>query len=290
MRNLLTGSDIYSHILILRGSSARKSSYIIVEGDDDCGLIDPHVDSTNCETIPSGGKAAVSEAVGIARSQGLHEVAAVLDMDWVDILYPRSTIPSVFYTDSYDIDAMAFSRAQNIEGFISNFCNKEKVAAYRSLLGQKKIDDVVIEIAAPIGVLRYLSEKNSWGLSLRDFPVHAVLDSDARSTDINQLIIVAMGRSKGASISAQQVENALRIEIARVQNLFRYCSGHDLLAALAAVCRKKLGGKVNQKVVGAALRTAFSCRDANSSQLFNTLGSWGDSLGVQVLNCHAHSQ
>jgi hypothetical protein len=285
VRQLLTGSDIYAHILILKGSSARKDSYVIVEGDDDCGLIDPHVNASLCETIPSGGKTAVSEAISIAQAQGMRGVAAVLDMDWVDILYPRSTTPSVFYTDAYDIDAMAFFRPQNIEGFVSNFCNKERVAAYRLQLGQKKIDDVIVEIATPIGVLRYLSEKNSWGLSLREFPIQAVIDADARCTDIGQLVTVAIGRSKGISVSAPQVEQDLRAAMAQLQDPSRYCSGHDLLSALAAVCRKKLGGQVSAKVVGAALRSAFSCSDAKSSPLFNSLERWGESLGLHILSC-----
>ncbi|MEU6849012.1 DUF4435 domain-containing protein [Actinacidiphila alni] len=285
MRNLLTGPDIYSHILILQGSSARKECYILVEGDDDCGLLDPHLDAEKCETLPSGGKAAVSEAIQIAQSQGKNKVAAVLDMDWVDILYSRSPSASVFYTDAYDIDAMAFARAQNVEGFISNFCDKEKVRSYKSLLGQKKIDDAITDIASPVGILRFLSEKHSWGLSLRDFPVHAALNVDATSLNIDNLVAIAVGRSKNVSVSSAHVDQSLRAEMAKIANPFRYCSGHDLLSALAAVCRKKLGGQVSQKVAGAALRSAFGCTDAKSSQLFNALSNWGSSIGVQVLSC-----
>ncbi|MFJ3123178.1 hypothetical protein ACIPJO_09630 [Streptomyces sp. NPDC086993] len=287
MKNLLTGSDVFNHMAMLRSGTGK--AYIFVEGGDDCGLIDSHLDRPNCDTVPSGGKVAVAEAIGIAESQGLSGVAAVLDRDWVGILQSETSTGRVFYTDFYDIDSLAFSRNRNVDGFISNFARKELVSQLAASLSGMSIWDVVIRIAFPIGVLRFLSEGNSWGLHLRDFPVHEVLDGEFTGIDSDALICEALGRSKKAKVSSEELKVRLDEEILRISDRYRYCSGHDLMAALAALVRHRLGSQVSAKVAGATIRAAFSCDDARQSNLFSSLARWGREEGISVLTCEKPS-
>lgn len=50
----LTGNDLFVSIQMMRQLDSRLT--IVVEGSEDCGVIDPHVDDTVVQTIPGYGK------------------------------------------------------------------------------------------------------------------------------------------------------------------------------------------------------------------------------------------
>ncbi|MFF8457163.1 hypothetical protein ACF06T_21795 [Streptomyces albidoflavus] len=280
MRELLTADDLFSHLLILRGVSNKR--FILVEGDDDYGMLDPHLDDEVCETIPTGGKSVVLEAAEIAERQSLTGIGIVLDLDWAGLLYPKICRPNVFYTDFYDIDATAFSVRQAVIGLITNNIKREKLrAAARG--GAAELLDRAIEIAKYVGFLRFLSESNRWELNVRDFPVHLAMREDF-SVDPRRMVDVALSRSKRARVQAGEVLREVGSLVSEAEDPYRYCSGHDLLSATAAIIRK-VGEQVSSKSVGAALRASFSCQDVAKSRLFCDISAWGRSLGSEFLTC-----
>ncbi|MFG2095352.1 hypothetical protein [Streptomyces sp. NPDC048612] len=280
MRELLTADDLFAHLMILRGVSNKR--FILVEGDDDFGMIDPHLDEKVCETLPTGGKSVVLRAAEIAQEQGVTGVGVVLDLDWADLLYPRFQRSYVFYTDFYDIDATAFAPRQSVIGVITNSVKREKLRECAQD-GMGSLLESIVEAAKFVGILRFLSERNRWELHLRDFPVHLVI-GEGFHIDLDRLASVVMQRSPRAQIEIEILLSRLKEESLKVHDSYRYCSGHDLLAATAAIIRK-IGGQVSSKSVGASLRSAFSCHDVSSSKLFSDIANWGQSQGVKLLTC-----
>lgn len=281
MRELLTADDLFSHLLIMRGVSDKK--YILVEGDDDCGLIDPHLNEDVCETLPSGGKSVVLGAAELAEEQGMDGVGVVLDLDWSDLLYPRIPKPYVFYTDFYDIDATAYANDQSVIGFIINQADRDKLRALAPKDSARALSNAAKEVALSIGVIRFLSEKSRWELRMREFPTHLAIAEDIK-VDTERIAEVALQRSPNASVAKEDVLAEFRKHAPLISDQFRYCSGHDLLSAIAALLRK-VGGQVSAKSVGVALRSAFSCQRASQSDLFTAIHAWGASQGCAVLSC-----
>ncbi|MFE6744658.1 hypothetical protein ACFVGM_02265 [Kitasatospora purpeofusca] len=283
MRSLLTADDVFAHVLML--SAVSKKLFILVEGDSDCAVIDPHLDTAVCDTLPSGGTVANLGAIEIARSQNLDSVAAVSDLDWADVLYPRQTNQNVFYVDFYDIDALVFSRKQNVRSVVANFTVRSTMRDHMRAIGETDAVDIISRIAFPIGVLRCLSEKHSWGLATRKFPIHLVLDDSKIQVDLPKLASLAVSRSKGAAITASEIIPILEAEIHSITDPYRYCSGHDLINALSVVAREKWNGKAGGDTLAAAIRSAFNCSDAQSSALFSAIRKWGEGNGSDVLSC-----
>ncbi|MFG3141463.1 hypothetical protein ACGFZA_35275 [Streptomyces sp. NPDC048211] len=281
MRELLTADDLFSHLLILRGVSNKK--FIFVEGDNDCGLIDPHINPDVCETLPSGGKTVALGAAEIAEEQGIPGIGVTLDLDWADLLYPRIIKPHVFYTDSYDIDSTAYAVTQNVVGLVINNSKRDRL---RNLI-PKDSAQILIQtaekVALTVGVLRFLSERSRWELHLREFPTHLVITENIE-VDLEKVTEVALQRSPNATISQENLLLELRKHIPSVSDPFRYCSGHDLLSATAAMLRK-VGGQASSKSVGSALRAAFGCHNVTQSSLFSAINAWGAAQGGAVLNC-----
>lgn len=281
MRELLTADDLFSHLLILRGVSDKK--FILVEGDDDCGLIDPHLNEDVCETLPSGGKTVVLGAAELAEEQGMDGVGVVLDLDWADLLYPRIIKPYIFYTDSYDIDATAYAVDQNVAAFIINQADRDKLRNLVPKDSARALSGVAKEVALSVGVIRFLSEKSRWELKTREFPTHLAIMDDIE-VDVEKIVEVALQRSPNAFVAKEDVLAEFRKHAPLISDRFRYCSGHDLLSAVAALLRK-VGGQVSSKSVGVALRSAFGCYSAAQSDLFKSINAWGVSQGCAVLNC-----
>ncbi len=283
MKEFLTGDDLYAHVMMLRGVS--NKTYILVEGDDDCGLIDPHLNSAVCETIPGHGKNATRGAAEIAESQNVSRVGAVLDLDWSDILYPRSASSNIFYTDHFDSDALAFSRKRNVSSVAVNFGSRDLLRQHLGSHDASRVWDSVVCVAFPVGVIRYLSEKNRWELFLRNFPIHEVLSGEQCVVDFRKLVEVAVSRSSRPNVSIESAIKALECEISKAENTYRYCCGHDLLGALAAFFKRVLGKQFSARSAGAAIRAAFSCSDAQESELFMAIDRWGRESGTDVLSC-----
>ncbi|MFF2700251.1 DUF4435 domain-containing protein [Streptomyces cyaneofuscatus] len=281
MRELLTADDLFSHLLILRGVSDKK--FIFVEGDDDCGLIDPHLNEDTCETIPSGGRTVALGAAELADQQGIPGIGVVLDLDWADLLYPRIVKPHVFYTDSYDIDATAYAVTQNVVGLVINQSDRDRLRTMVPKNSAQTLTRSAERVALTVGVLRYLSERSRWELKLRDFPTHLVITGGIE-VDLEKVVEITLQRSPNASISRENLLLELRNHIPSVSDPYRYCSGHDLLSAMAAMLRK-VGGQVSAKSVGIALRSGFGCHNVAQSSLFRAINAWGATQGGAVLNC-----
>jgi hypothetical protein len=283
MLDLLTADDVLSHAMML--AATNELLYILVEGTSDCSVIDPHINPDECETLPSGGKSVVLGAVTLAREQGFDRLAAVVDLDWADILYPRLGHDDIFYTDYYDIDATVFFKEQNVVRVAASFSDRSQLRAHIARSAFHTLHDMVTQIAYPVGVLRLTSEKHRLELHLRDFPISVVLNTAGNGIDFDKLIDLTLKRSAGSRISAEDLRRLYQEVETEISDTRRYCSGHDLLAALATVLYRHCGSKASADAVTRATRAAFACSDAKESHLFRAMSAWGASRGKEVLSC-----
>ncbi|MBV7245683.1 DUF4435 domain-containing protein [Streptomyces sp. MW-W600-10] len=283
MLDLLTADDVLSHVMML--ADTNELLYLLVEGDTDCSVIDPHIDIAVCDTIPSGGKTVVLGAIRMAREEGFSRLAAVVDLDWVGILYPKVEDNEVFFTDHYDIDATVFFREQNTLRVAGSFSNRAQLRSYVANSNFPTLHEAVKQIALPVGLLRFTSEKHRLQLNMRDFPISVILDHDANEIDVDRLIDIAIKRSGKDDDCKEEIARLYREEGEQMKNPVRYLSGHDLLTALAAVLHKKCGSKASIDAMSRAVRGAYGCSDARESPLFSSISKWGASQRREILTC-----
>ncbi|MFD9928819.1 hypothetical protein ACFWZK_22005 [[Kitasatospora] papulosa] len=279
----MTSDDILSHAMML--SAANNLLYILVEGDTDCSVIDPHLNADVCDTLPSGGKSVVLGAIALAREEGFNRFAAVVDLDWAGLLYPKLKERGVFYTDHYDIDAMVFFREQNVLSVTASFADRKSLRSHVAASRYNSMHEIITQIAFPLGVMRHVSEKHRLELSLRDFPISAVIEEGGDSIDFDRFIDLVIKRSPRCSITRENLFRLYEEEATGVTDVRRYCSGHDLLVALAVVLHRKCGSKASKDVIARAVRGAYGCSDAKESQLFRSMNEWGLLNGKEMLSC-----
>ncbi|MFJ6861370.1 hypothetical protein [Streptomyces werraensis] len=283
MLDLLTADDVLSHVMML--ADTNDLLYLLVEGDTDCSVIDPHLDMTLCDTLPGGGKTVVLGAIRMAREEGFNRLAAVIDLDWVDLLYPKDEEEGVFYTDYYDIDATVFFQEQNVLRVAGSFANRSQLRSHIANCPHSTLHELVTHIAFPVGALRFTSEKHRLQLNLRDFPISVTLNDSGTGIDFDRLLDVSLRRSGKELESKEEVVRLYRQERAAMSEIERYCSGHDLLSALATILHRKCGSKASSDAIARAVRGAFSCSDVKESSLFSAIKKWGESHGRELLTC-----
>ena len=130
MRQYLTGSDLFAYIEMQRQLDAR--AVVVVEGPDDCGVIDPHVDEEVVHTIPGYGKASVVDAAVLFEHAGVARVSLVSDSDFDRQLGLASALPpNLILTEYHDLDADIFFGCPTLlTSVLANFSDRAKRQQY----------------------------------------------------------------------------------------------------------------------------------------------------------------
>jgi hypothetical protein len=278
---LLTPDDLFAHILFLRSVDDR--TFLLVEGETDCAVLDPHLDSTHCETLPTSAKTAAIGTALLADQQGEPGVIALVDRDWIGVLEPAASAPNVFYTDLYDMESTLFG-LDPVRGRVVHAFTDRKDRLRYDATDPKYPVNVAYKASAAVASFRYASIKNLWGLGVRDFPIHTIVDLDGKKPDISLLCQIA--------VSKNHASQNFRDLIADVDSAYGWLegqpalhSGHDVLNALSFVINKRFGGSARSEHLASALRAAAGCADLASTRFFWDVSAWGESAGRQVWDC-----
>lgn len=275
MQGYLDANDLYAHILMLRTVDLRN--ILLVEGNSDCGLLDPFLDSAECHSLPANGKSTVEGAISIADAQGTEGVLAILDRDWVGMLSTPIESGNAVYTEAYDLDAEMALLDTILDRVTSNFCDRQAMKQHLDRIGSPSVRDLAVTLSAPLGILRFVSERDSLNLSLRNFPLREIMTDNYSSIDLPRLISIAVARTEHRSFDEGSLVGAVRKELSeKARALWLYCSGHDIAACLAVLVRRCWGGEIGADNMERAIRAAVSREDFRAAAIFKSTERWAD--------------
>ncbi|GAB3066395.1 DUF4435 domain-containing protein [Micromonospora schwarzwaldensis] len=279
----LTPDVLLMEIEMLRTKDQR--TILLVEGPNDMAILEPHLDDVECRSLPTGGKVNLLATIRLVNQRKLKRVLGIADRDWEGLLAAAVRIPNVIYTDFYDIDATALFSGNVCQRVVSVHCDGPTVRAHLTKSGQADPLSVLVEVASEVGVLRMLNIRNGWGVKVRDFPVHEVIDTATLQVSQPRLAAIAAGRSKGA-VRAEDVATAMSAWSWGTYSRRDFCSGHDLISALAFVLKSAWGGKhVGVEAAGRAIRAALSCTELKATQFYAEVKKWGATRGAAIWCC-----
>jgi hypothetical protein len=281
MRQWLTGEDLFNWLGMLRTTDAR--SFVVLEGPTDCQALDPHVDDRWAATFPAHAKSVPKRALELIDQRGLSRVLVVLDRDWVDQFEARVSSANVVYTDDYDLDASIVFAGDVLSRVVSAHSDRDMREAHLASLGINA-RELTIKLVAPVGVLRYVSERDRLEIRCQRFPLHQAMTAGHDSVDLQNMCVIAIGRSQQATVGVATLSSLIQSELTGAIDLRWFCSGHDLATGLSAVI-KYWGGSSSRIVVEQALRSAFSCADLKATHLYRGVLAWCASSGATVWSC-----
>ena len=284
MREMLTGDDLFAEVLLLRD---QDKIVVLVEGPDDVDALESHVSEESSFLIPGYGKSSVEHVVALADDQGLDFVLAVLDRDWIGVVDEPHSSPNIVYTDLYDLDATIVFSRDICRRVVANFCDSEKMKRHLSRSGVSSPIDLVLIPAVAVGVLRLLTRERNLPIKVRDFPIGEIMNMDGGEPSVVKMVVI--GHSKCGDRNREMDQGAVaQLVAAKMVEIgpdVRYCSGHDLAAALAAVMRKKWGCTVGGDAIIKTIRAAFACENLVATLLYSRVEAWAVSRNVRVWTC-----
>ncbi len=287
MRDRLTADDLFSYILILRPTERRI--LFIIEGDTDHAALRTHIDESEVNVIPGYGKGVIQPAMSLVNTHSVPNVIALLDRDFEDLLPGSTGGPNVFFTDRYDLDATIFFSGSLCDRLAFNFGDGDQIKSLISDLGCSDLARASANLALPVGVLRFISVRDSLRLNLRDFPIGEIVRDDCRSVDLEAFASLAIRRtSEPQRKLPRELVAEMRTEIAGISNPYTFCSGHDLARALSVILRKRGGVSLRPDTVERALRGAFGCTEIRATRMYSELAMWAQQQNKRMWACDSH--
>lgn len=267
-----TGDEIFSVLLLERSGGDRRLA-LVVEGVEDCQLLDIHLDANTAKTIWSGSKTAVLEAAQLAEDAGLSWARFIIDTDLDVHLGIAHAAPNIVSTTNYDLLMDAIDSAPYLlHGVaISHGETSWLHATFGTANCAAGLNSRILEITTLTGTARLVDRRHRLGI---------------RTTNLNYRTAPPAGGLPSATEWAMaqleprspSPENWRKMEAELTQVTvcdFTLVRGHDLIAALAALLRGD-GANTNHQALAASLRVAVACDTFQKLAVIQTLNHWAD--------------
>ncbi|WP_157032486.1 hypothetical protein [Kitasatospora cheerisanensis] len=271
--------ELYADLIMTRSNDLR--GFIIVEGRGDCAVLDRFIDHDHFATVPAHSKTTALGAVSrVHKNPTLTAIYAALDRDWVGTLEEGLDHPGVTYTDYYDLDACIFFAPFVYEDLAASFCTNLSFKHGTPGCGQQEIFKACVDLAFPVGMLRFISHRDGLGLGLRDFPLPAVINVTRGTVDLAKLIEIACKRAEKDPADFPGLQDLLEREISTASDREQYCSGHDLAKAFAAVAKKRWASNAAADMVERTARVALGREAFETTSVFRRTRHWRAESGA----------
>lgn len=275
------GDMLYSEILITKNVSTRI--IMLVEGDSDCTILDPHIDETSCETLAGHSKSAVLEAIDLVALTGVADIIALVDRDWYGFGDEKPANKLLFITEHYDLDATVILAEGLVHRMALAMSDKECVRQLTTRLRVSDVREALVVLSLPLGVLRFESRRNDYQLKLRNLPMGNFLSHDTPAIDLDRLLSIAIQRSpRGKCPSPDSIKTLMSATIRAIVDAEMYCSGHDMAAILGCIIRKSWNRSISNGTLECALRGAFRTEDLAMCSFYDEISAWAFAEGKTV--------
>lgn len=275
----LNGDDLYAELIMLRTNDKRY--FIVVEGVADVAVLDRFVNLEDCLPIPAHGKDNAQECLRRVIEDDFSEVFAILDRDWLGLLAGDLEDDIIVHTDDYDLDASIFFADGVYIGIASSFCAGSGFRVGAAGCTWEALKEACVEMAFPVGLLRYISERDRLGLNLGKFPLGEILGNDL-SVDLGSLVDLAISRTKEGSFSRQNILATLENEAPKVSDRARYCAGHDLAKAFSILIKKRWKAKVGADLIERSARSSLTPDGMRELVMYADAAKWSEGTGKKI--------
>lgn len=267
----LTGDDLYAELIMLRSNDSRY--FVIVEGVADVAVLDRFADLRDCVPTAAYGKESAHACLKRVIADNFDGVFAVLDRDWVGLLPGDLQDERIVHTDYYDLDSCIFFSEGTYEGMASSFCAGGGFRVGAEGCTSRELHSSCIEMAFPIGVLRFISERDGLGLNLGKFPLSEVIGPDLK-VDVDSLLRVTLSRTKGTKILPEDLSVTFHEALKIIKDKSRYCAGHDLAKAFSILIKRRWNGKIGADVVERSARSSIDVENFRKMSIYSDAKKW----------------
>lgn len=279
----VTGDSVFAEIIMLRQVDTR--SIVLIEGVGDNDTLYAHVDHTSSRLLIAYGKQNLERAVVLAERNGVERVLGIRDRDFLGVLDPQPDSPNIVLTDLYDLDATIVLLTDCIGKALPHLASMPTVETHVCGSPYNAPIDLVLGLVTDISFARFHSHQAGLGLPLAEFPVEKVASQNCHGVVVNRICEIVAGRSN-SEVSPDELARALEELRDESPPPAEIASGHDLIRAIAHACRSVWGGTATgYKLVAAVIRSALSCEQLMTLQLYRRVAEWESRTSGRVWSC-----
>lgn len=262
-------------------NAARPTLFVLLEGSDDVRFWRKFIDTAQCQLRNMKGRDnALNELNRKAVVPGT--MLVILDADLDRINESLLKHPDIIWTDYHDLEVVMLE-SPALEDVLRVSASEDKLSAFEATHGS--IRSALYRLATPIGKLRWLSHRDSLGLTFRkpdekgfryvnyaDF-----CDTSAVTVDEKRMITTVLNFSNQPKPTEQQLELHQKLRSLPDPDVRQLCNGHDLLNILGIGLAKAWGNvKQTSGELAKDLSLAFSVEFLQGTQMYRTLSIWQD--------------
>lgn len=275
----MTGEELVNLLVMERQLDGRL--VFVVEGDEDCRLLDMHLNQVDCRTECAGSKTAVLEAAAELIAERIDWVLCLVDADFSRLDGGATAFPSnVVTTDQYDlvVDAL-IARPRVVEGIAINHGVRPSHPLRRA--SSHSIWDIVSSISLHAGALRHIVVCGEYDISVRNLTFGDVSAGMARHREIVGEIAV---QRSGGRLDLGIVASRIDLEISQVSPPESLLCAHDIASALSAIIEEH-GGRGSRREIEHSLRQAITCETFISLRVVKEMSSWAAGRAMRAFTC-----
>ncbi len=269
----LTASDIANEISMLR--SAFKGTFVVVEGVTDSRLYSKFIAKEDVRIEIAYSKDNVKRSVIDSRAnRGDLKIIGIVDPD-LDRLMGMECRHPIYTTDKRDMESMILC-TKALDDLLTEYSDADELKGFEEKHGP--IRDVVANAAAPLGMLMYISYRDSLGLCFKDINHRSFINRRTLENDRYKMIDEVFALSRSPRIGKKDLMVRLNKEMEALEDQWLAVRGHDAVEILTIGLSDSFGSynacgiKCGQ--IGGSLRLAFSYDYFAETRLYDDTFQW----------------
>jgi len=284
----LTGDEIVTTLVMEHQVDPRR--VIVVEGPEDFQLLELHLEESAAYLMFAGSKSAALEAARQCIADMISWALFVVDADFDRIRGVLTNYPTnVVASERYDLmmDVVSSNRSLVSRAIIS----QSPPHTERNLRNAFNISlaELVQQIAAPIGALRFLVVTGKFDLSVNGWPFRGSA-SDYLSGLLYDSISSRAAERSGKRHPATEIKSQIEMFLASgVVNAEDLVNGHDMIATVAELVRFQSGRSLGHDTLSGTVRAALTCEAFLKLSVVSKIRDWAKVAGgSSVFSCPVH--
>ena len=274
--------------------------FFLIEGDFDQKFWSNFKNDLNLKLINCEGKSNLLGLLGFPElNSHTYNWIALLDKDYDQILNRQSTVSNLVYTDLNDLEVtlLCICSSRNhllINKILNVSIDTEKQINFESKIGVPVVEHIR-QITSNYGVLRFINEKNQYGVNFDNLPLLHNSYFDARQliqckTVLQQKFINEVNLAGKTTLTQEQLEAEITRHVCTdLLSGWDLVQGHDLMKLLAVSINSDALKKASDHVPASEKSlTRDLClihlAELSTSKMFNQLDSFGKQAGLELFN------
>lgn len=276
----LTFSDIANEVSMMR--SSHRGAIIVVEGVTDARLYGKFIDRDEVSVVIAYSKENVKRSVAELYRRKDRRTLGIIDPD-LDRLFGKSYDPPLFMTDKRDLETMILS-TDALDDVLTEYSDPAALERFETEHGD--VSDALARASYPIGLLMYVSSRDSLGLCFKDMDYLAFVDTKSLRTDMRKMVKEVLSLSAYNGTGRNGLIDSVNAEEEVLDDPWIAARGHDAVSILLIGFHHAFGSYNSRSMtpgqLSGALRLAFSYEDFVKTDVYKRTSEWSSEKGIAL--------